>query len=163
MAKSFSNWKDIEVYLRKHIDDTLNNEVAKSVKEQVMVAVDEAVYQSGSPAVYKRRGGNDYGGMGNPIGSGSLADQNQMNHIVNNGELVVTNDAERNKDYKFAGIGYDTNKSLTENIVEGYGDRSRWYNQPRDFMEEARENLRRDKYHVEAMKIGLKKRGLEVL
>lgn len=159
---NFSSLKELEKYLQNAINKSLDKEVAKAVKEQIQIAVDEVVYQSGTPVKYERRGGNIYGGMGNPIGTGSLSDINEMNHIVNNGQLIVTDDAKRNENYKFAGIGYDTNKSLTENIVEGYGNKSYWYNKPRDFIEKAKENLRQDKYHVEALKEGLERQGFDV-
>lgn len=161
--KVFGSFNQLEIYLKKQIDDVLNKEVAIVVKEQIQVAVDEVVYQSGEPLVYERRGSNQHGGMGNPLGTGSLADISKMKHIVKNGILEVTDEAERNMDYRFAGVGYDLSKSLTENIVMGYGSKDRWYNEPRDFIGQARENLRQDKYHVEALKEGLMKHGLEVL
>ncbi len=158
MAKSFSNWNQLEQYLKKQIDETLNNEVARQVKEEIQTAVSTEVYSAGSPVKYERRGGNEYGGMGNPIGTGSLGDVNEMDHQVKNGELIVTNNAERNTKYKFAGIGYDLNKSLAFNIEYGYGAKDKWFNQARPFMSEAVKNMKETKSHVLIMKEGLEKR-----
>lgn len=158
MAKSFSNWGQLEQYLKKQIDETLNQEVARQVKEEIQTTVSTEVYGAGSPVKYERRGGNDYGGMGNPIGTGSLGDVNEMDHQVKNGELTVVNNAERNTKYKFAGIGYDLNKSLAFNIEYGYGAKDKWFNQARPFMSEAVKNMKETKSHVDAMKDGLEKR-----
>ena len=72
--------------------------------------------------------------------------------------IKITPNAERNKNYKYAGRGYDIDKSLAENIVEGYGDRKQEWNQPRDFIGETKENLKTSKAHIEAMRDGLKNR-----
>ena len=114
--KTFNSWSQIEAYLKKQIDSCLDKEVAQHVKEEQMTAISDVVYGAGIPSKYERRGGNPYGGMGNTLGTGSLGDPSEMHHTVKNGELVVTNDAERNIDYKWAGYGYNTSKSLAENI-----------------------------------------------
>ncbi len=157
-GKIFSNWNQLEVFLKEQINSSLDKELAKHVKEEIQTAISTEVYGAGTPVVYVRRGSNSYGGMGNPEGTGSLADINQMNHMVNNGELLVTDDAKRNMSYKFAGIGYDISKSLTENIVSGYGDENRWYNRPRPFMDVAIENMKTSKSHIEVMKEALEDR-----
>lgn len=163
LGKTFNSWSQIEAYLKKQIDSCLDKEVAQHVKEEQMTAISDVVYGAGIPSKYERRGGNPYGGMGNTLGTGSLGDPSEMHHTVKNGELVVTNDAERNIDYKWAGYGYDTSKSLAENIVYGYGDKDEWYNEPRDFISETIKSMKESGSHVEVMKEALEKRGLEVL
>ena len=146
---TFPNMSELKKFLEKHIQDTLSKEVAKQVKEEIQVSVDETVYQSGTPEYYDRRGGNAYGGMGNPIGTGSLADQNEMTSKVNGLELTVTDDAKSSNPW---------DKNLAEAIEYGYGSGEEWYNQPRPFMENAVENMKNNKNHVYAMKEGLEKR-----
>lgn len=152
--KSFKSFAEIEKYLQKTINDALNKELSQHVKEEIQTAVSTEVYMAGIPKVYVRRGGNDHGGMGNPLGTGSLADTDTMNHTVNNGELVVTNNA-LPSDPTFG--------DLTENIVMGYGSRDAWYNKPRDFIGEAKKNMEETGSHIEVMKDALRSRGLNVL
>ena len=163
MSKTFRTWREIEDYVKKQIDDCLDKEVAKLVKEEIMTSISTEVYGAGTPVEYVRRGGNPYGGMGNPVGTGSLADINEMSHTVKNGELFVTDDAKRNPDYKDAGTGYDTNKSLAENIAFGYGDRSEWYNKPRNFIADAVKNMKDSNSVVEILKEALENRGFRVI
>ena len=152
--KTFSSWSQIEAFLKKHIDDALNKEVAQHVKEEIQTSVSDTVYAAGEPEVYQRRGGNAYGGMGNSLGTGSLGDPNEMNHTVRDGELSVTNDAEPDRPWW---------RNLAEAIEFGYADKDTWYSQPRPFMKSATENMKDSGSHVEVMKDALKKRGLDVI
>lgn len=155
MAKSFTNWSQIEVYLQEKLNDCLQKEVAETVKDELQSSISEVVYGAGTPTKYIRRGFGENGG---------IADKSSMTtELVSSGVIKITPEAERNMNYKFAGIGYDEKKSLAENLVEGYGNRQFWWNQSRDFVEEARENLKSGKAHIEALKDGLRKQGLEVL
>lgn len=163
------DFKDLDsliAYIKKDINSTLTTEVAKAVKEEIQMAVDEEVYRAGNPVAYDRRGGNEYGGMGNPLNTGSLADQNEMKAIlVKDGELQVTDEADFN--HSFAALshsygGVDLSKSLAENIEYGYDDRNMWFNEARPFMERARENIEDSDSHFESMRKGLKKRGYKV-
>jgi uncharacterized phage infection (PIP) family protein YhgE len=164
MGNTASNWNQLEKMIMKKVNNTLNKEVAEQVKEELQTAVSETIYSAGIPSVYERRGGNQYGGMGNSLGTGSIGDIETMtSKLINNGELQVTPEAERNTDYKFAGIGYDESKSLTENLIKGYADKSQWFNEPRNFIETARENMRESKSHVSALADGLRKQGLTVI
>lgn len=148
MGKTFKSWSEIESYLKKQIDDVLNNEVANVVKDQIIESVDEVVYDAGEPVYYQRRGFGD--------GSLGLGGRSQMEHTVSNGLLEVIDNAKAQK-------GWDNGKSLAENIEYGYGDKYQWYNQPRPFIEHARESLKKNKNHVEMMEEGLEKRGLKVV
>ena len=161
MAKQFKNLVELAKHLQKKIDITLQNEVSQQVKEEMQVAISDTVYEAGEPKQYIRRGGNAYGGMGNPLGTGSLADQNEMKvYKIKNG-IKIINEAKRNNAYA-SGAGYDTSASLTENIVYGYGRRDEWYNKPRDFISATRRNLIKNKNHVKALRDGLRKQGINV-
>lgn len=150
MAKAFSSWKQIEQYLKETIDDCLKNEVAETVKDELQTGMSEVVYSAGEPKKYPRRYYSD----------GGLGDRETMKHeLVASGELVVIPDAERNVEYNsYPGYGYDTSHSLAWNIVKGYGDKNKWYNQPRDFIQQTIENMQKTKSHVDCMKDALKKR-----
>lgn len=152
--KSFTSISQLEAYLLTKINESLNINVAEQVKEEIQTAVSETVYSAGTPLYYDRRGGNSAGGMGSANGTGSLGDVQEMHHTVNSGVLEVVDDAEPKMPW---------DRRLDVGIVYGYGDKEQWYNQPRDFLETARENMKESKSHVESMKEGLIKQGLIVV
>lgn len=152
--KSFTSLSQLNAYLQTKINDALNKEVAEQVKSEIQTAVSERIYQSGTPEWYIRRGGNQYGGMGNSLGTGSLGDPDEMHHTINSGVLEVTDEAKSKMPW---------DRDLSEAIIMGYGSGNEWFNEPRDFLETARENMREDKSFVEAMKEGLIRQGLEVI
>ena len=152
--KSFTNWSQIETYLTGLINDTLNKEVKEQVFDEIQTGVSETVYSAGIPQFYERRGGNSAGGMGNSIGSGSLSDPNEMKHTVESGVLEVWDEADSYNPWDL---------ELDEAIAFGYGSKSQWYNVPRNFIETARQNMEESGSHVSSMKMGLRKRGLEVI
>jgi len=154
LGKSFTSLSQLEAYLQTKIKDALNKEVAENVKEEIQTAVSERIYQSGTPEIYVRRGGNQYGGMGNSLGTGSLGDPNEIHHTVNAGILEVTDEAKSKMPW---------DRDLSEAMIHGYGDKSQWFNEERDFLETARENMREDKSFVEAMRDGLIRQGLIVV
>lgn len=146
-------FKLLEKEIRKLINETLDDDVATTVKDVNSQEVEKTVYSAGDPIIYQRRDAR--------FGTGSLGDPNEMNHTVRNGVLKVTNDAEPY--YSDSENGLNNNWSLAENIEWGYGDRENWYNQPRPFTENTKEELLSSKKHIEAMKRGLKKRGVDVI
>ena len=153
----FKSIEELNAYLQKQIDEVLKNEVAKAVKDQIHIGVVDEVYNvkrpDGTPKKYERRGVAD--------GSGGLADRERM--IVRPrgvGRISITDEADFNPTNGTYG-DIDRGKSLGENIEKGYGDRQKWYNKGRPFMEHARENLISGKYHIEAMKKGLKEKGID--
>lgn len=155
LGKSFSNLKQLESYIQQKINETLQSKhFTETIKNEITTAVSEDIYNSGTPLVYERRAGNEYGGMKNPVGTGSIADPETMDsNLISNGVLEVSPNATRNEEYDWAGRGYDTSKSLAENLIKGYGDA--WYSVPRDFLETARESMRVSKSHMNAMRDGL--------
>ncbi len=161
-SKNFTTWSQLELYLTEKINDSLKHEVSEQVKDEIESSISDIVYSAGSPSIYERRGGNIAGGMGNALGTGSIADKSTMtSELISSGQIKVTPEAERNMDYKFAGIGYDTSKSLAENIINGYGNE--WYSLPRDFISDTKENIISSKSHVSSLKEALRKRGLTVV
>lgn len=155
LGKSFANLKDLEKYLQKKINETLLYEVSDAVKDELQSSVSDVVYSAGTPKQYERRNLRD----------GSLGDKSTMNSsLINDGILEVSPDADRNVEFsEYPGWGYDSDKSLAENVAFGYGNHQYWWNQERNFVEDAKENMKRNKAHVDSMKDGLRARGLEVL
>jgi|LakMenEpi03Aug12_release.lakeMendotaPanAssembly.Ray.scaffolds.fasta_scaffold391958_3 hypothetical protein len=143
---SFNNLNDLAKYVQKDINKVLNKEVASSVEDALIEAVDETIYQSGDPLFYNRRGLS-------PSSTG-LGGREQMYHDpVTNGVLEVTDLAEPSKQWDV---------DLDSMLVEGYGNKEEWWNKPRDFYETARETLEKHGYHLDAMQEGLNKLGYKV-
>lgn len=126
-------------HIEKQIQDTMVNEVADTVKDNMTEAVHTSVYDAYSPQYYNRR-----------MNNGGLSDTHNMEVTEIQNGISVHNaaplDNGRN-DY-----------NLDEIIVYGLG------NQPfeRDFYAETAERLQENQEHMEALKQGLKKRGIEV-
>ncbi len=117
----------------------MTNEVADAVTENMAEAIQTSVYDAYSPQYYNRR-----------MNNGGLSDTHNMEVSEIQNGISVHNaaplDNGRN-DY-----------NLNEIIVYGLG------NQPfeRDFYAETAERLQENQEHTEALKQGLKKRGIEV-
>lgn len=136
---TFKNLNSLCRHIEKQIQDTMVNEVADTVKDNMTEAVHTSVYDAYSPQYYNRR-----------MNNGGLSDTHNMEVTEIKNGISVHNatplDNGRN-DY-----------NLDEIIVYGLG------NQPfeRDFYAETAERLQENQEHTEALKQGLKKRGIEV-
>lgn len=136
---TFKNLNSLCRHIEKQIQDTMVNEVADTVKDNMTEAVHTSVYDAYSPQYYNRR-----------MNNGGLSDTHNMEVTEIQNGISVHNaaplDNGRN-DY-----------NLDEIIVYGLG------NQPfeRDFYAETAERLQENQEHMEALKQGLKKRGIEV-
>ena len=157
-GKTFKNLQEIEAYLQQKINAVLIDNVADTVRDELESSAIDMLNEY-NPITYQRRSST------NSLGSGGIADKETMNtELVSDGVIAITPNAERNKDFSnFPGWGYDENKSLAENLVFGYGNRQYPWNQPRDFVDDARNSLKSGKAHVEAMKDGLRDLGLDVV
>ena len=147
MAKTVSSWSQLQKVIQEKIDSSLENEVAEHTKDEIQSSLSEVVYSSYEPKIYERR----------KYGDGGLGDRETMDSkLVKSGELEVIPNA-----LSKTGGGLDNDYSLAYNIVYGYGNRNQPWNKPRDFVENARENLRNDGSLREVMVDALRKRGLD--
>ncbi len=136
---TFKNIKTLFKHIEEQIQDTMTNEVADTVKDNMAEAIQTSVYDAYSPEYYKRR-----------MNNGGLSDTQNMEVTEIQNGISVHNAASLDNgcnDY-----------NLDEIIVYGLG------NQPfeRDFYAETAERLQENQEHTEALKQGLKKRGIEV-
>ena len=154
--KSFTSLKQLEQYIQQKIDETLLDDVSETVKDELQSSVSDVVYTK-TPTEYIRRN----------LKNGSLGDKSTMNsELISNGVLEVSPDADFNHPFASTHGGYgavDLDKSLAENIEFGYGSKTHWYDIPRPFVQESKENLKKSKAHIESMRDGLIKRGLDIL
>jgi hypothetical protein len=162
----FKSLTELNKYLQKQIKDALNNEVSEVVKSEEQKKVKTEVYdkynvvkgEQKEPYKYKRRGS-----------SGGLSDKRNMKHKVKN----VRNGAELSVENRTK--GQDENIYIAD-LVEG-GDGSfgldydyksnrdgtaNQYLQARPFQQRTVEALEQSGEHVEAMKKGLIRNGLDV-
>lgn len=137
---TFKNIDSLFKHIENQVQDTMVNEVADAVKDNMAEAVQTSVYDAYNPMYYKRR-----------MQNGGLIDKDNMEVTEIPNGIVV-------RDVAPLDNGYRKDFSLDEIIVNGWG------NQPfeRDFYSQCKENLEQNNDHVEALKQGLKKRGINV-
>ena len=126
-------------HIEKQIQDTMVNEVADTVKDNMAEAVHTSVYDAYSPQYYNRR-----------MNNGGLSDTHNMEVTEIKNGISVHNAAPLDNGHN--------DYNLDEIIVYGLG------NQPfeRDFYAETAERLQENQEHTEALKQGLKKRGIMI-
>lgn len=135
----FKNLNDLFNHIEADIQDTMVNEVAETVKEEMVIAVETSVYRVYAPVQYNRRYGN--GGLG--------ARENMHVEEIPNGIYV--------RDIAPLDNGR-TDYALDDIVVNGLGRMPF----PRDFYSECEEQLFLNENHKEALKQGLKNRGYNV-
>ncbi len=136
---TFKNLDSLLSHINKDIHDTLEHEVAETVKDHMSETIQQNVYNVYSPMAYQRRG--DQGGF---------IDKRNMEATVNNNTLTVKDIAPLDN--------HNTQYEL-DAIIE-YG----WGNQPfpRPFYDGTEERLLMTNDHVESLKQWLKNRGYKV-
>lgn len=142
--REFNNLKELQSFLKSKINKSLIENVSPVVKETMHDSVDSIVYLEYSPVVYERR-----------MDKGGLSDISIMDdELISDGVLSVSNGQP---------------DSLVETVItgEGYtyhpwnGTRGA-YEKPRDFISNTVETLKKTKRHVNALRDGLKKQGINV-
>ncbi len=148
MGKPCNNLKELEAEIMKSVKIAMDKEVSQVVKESIQTSVSSEIYSWGQPVKYIRRNLRD----------GSLGDTESMNHSINSTGSEISLEV---WDESKSKMPWD--RDLTEAIVHGYGNQSEPWNEPRDFIEEARNILREDKSYVECLKDTLRAMGLTVV
>lgn len=138
----YNNLNDLFRRIESDIQDTLREEVADCVKDEMEFEIQMNVYNAYSPLYYKRR---EYNG-------GLIAKEN-MDSKVDGNTLTVKDIAPLNKS-----DSSNSNWEPDEIIVNGYGNMPA----PRDFYGGTKEQLEEHGYHTEALKKGMRKRGYDV-
>lgn len=137
---TFKNLNSLCRHIEKQIQDTMVNEVADTVKDNMTEAVHTSVYDAYSPQYYNRR-----------MNNGGLSDtQNIEVTEIKNG--IAVHDA--------ASLDNGRNDYSLDEIIVNRGVLG--YPQSRDFYAETADKLQENQEHTEALKQGLKKRGIEV-
>lgn len=138
-------------YLQPIINEVLLDEVSDTVRDEIESSAIEVILNAGEPIWYNRRSST------NSLGSGGIADKTEMDTIlISNGVIEVVDNASSSRPW-------NNGRTLAENLEYGYNDMNNWWDQPRPFIQQSRENLEQNKNHVRSMRDGLRKRGLTVV
>lgn len=155
---TFNNLNDLFKHINSQMADVMQKEISEKVKDVEQKNIDSTVYDAYSPFVYERRRDND-----------GLRDRNNMQSQVtqsgNGVELTVENTTK----------GKDSNYEIAELIEYGDGTNGKEYDFKRNrdgtafkylgsrpFTKNTVDELYRTGEHVDEMKKGLKKRGIDV-
>ena len=143
------------------IDEALDHEVADAVRSEEVETILDVVYGVyTTPVMYDRRG--DFGGMADPY---------NIEHEVKNGKLVVVNNTDPNPGGVVDIDQVTTGKYLDQLIEYGHDSSGGVYDfpkagakfmKPRPFTQKTMEHLDKNKAHVDALRDGLKRRGVKV-
>ena len=146
--------------IAKKIDKALDDEVAEAIKQEEVQTISQVVYGVYTPKIYRRRG--DLGGM---------ADIYNIDHTVHDGKIEVVNNTEPNPGGTMNDAAVTTGKYLDQLIEYGHGGSGGFYDfpkrgaafmKPRPFTAKTIEHLAQNKAHIDALRDGLKRRGLKV-
>jgi hypothetical protein len=148
--------------IQKAINKALEEDVAEEIRDAEVAAIGRVVYDAYGNKITKEP--NDYVRR---YDNGGLADRNNMKAEVSNGELSVWNITPANTGYP---PDYGEDGYLAGEIVlnggpyhwpkgaNTFGD----FHPPRDFIAETYTTLRQTKWHVNGLKRGLQKQGIDV-
>jgi hypothetical protein len=156
----FDNLNDLLKHIEKNVKESLEDDVAKEVKRVMKDHIETDVYDVYEPTSYKRTGklkeDIDHSLIedGYTLSVRNTREENQYGKHKNIAEIIET------------GIGYEKYKVSQGKIMKVSIKPSRksgWKDwKPRPFTENTRLDLIRNKQHEDAMRKGLKKRGMEV-
>lgn len=148
-GKSFTSLSALTAYLQKQINETLLDEVSDTVKDEIESSISDVVFSAGEPVWYSRR--SQYNGLN----SGGLADKAEMDTtLISDGTIEIVDNAKPSRPWGLR---------LDQAIEYGYNQKQNWWDKPRPFIAESKENLKKSKAHIESMRDGLIKRGLDIL
>ena len=153
------NLKELERELRARVDYALLTDVAEVVTTVMTDHIERDVYDVYEQFMYERRHDN-----------GGLDDVRNINSSIEGNTLIVENNTWAkpyyyNMNTRKYELSINAGKELTPIIETGWTyDIGNWdyYGVPRPFIHNTIEDLRDNKYHVVALKQGLKRQGIEV-
>lgn len=135
--------RELNAYLQKQVQATLENEVAETVKDVMQDHIQKDVYDVYTPKQHIRDGYN--GGLidRDNIESRSIKDGIEVENITKHDGKYIPAVIETGEGYTYSGYGYE-------------------YEEPRPFIANSRMDLQKNKQHVQALKDGLKEKGIRV-
>lgn len=157
--------------LSQHINKALeqalskrNNQVADTIKYTEAIKVEEEVYQAYQPIPEE-----DGGYARRKLGGGLASPENMKHEVIKSGnkvKMIVANMTPPNKDFNSNGL---KKGELSDLVEKGHGYKGLKYSsdsgaftKPRPFQEATKNELRRNKGHVQALENELKRKGVKV-
>lgn len=148
--------------LMAKIDDAMTKEVFEEVQDEEAATIYSEVYKVYTPRMYRRRG--EYGGLGDPYNI------EIRGGAAKGGVMVVVNMTEPNPGGCLNDDQVTTGKNLPELVEFGDGYKfyhydfpsRRRYMEPRPFTAKTIEHLKESRAHVNALKAGLRRQGINV-
>jgi hypothetical protein len=147
MAKSFNSMKDLEKYINQQIKDSLEKDVSEKVIDIAKRHVETDVYNVyKNPKEYER--------------TGKLKESFESTSIENGIEIENTR--------------RDGNREIAEIIEHGHDDSKQGYEYPayypqgenfiqaRPFIQNTKDEIVRDKVHVDELKKSMKSKGIDI-
>ena len=147
--------KELRKAVEKAIDNSLENEVFEVVRSEEIKSIETDVFAVYTPKIYERRA------------FGGIDDEENITHdTVKNGTIKIENITEFNEEYKTANEGPE----LAVLIEYGHGNKDYYYDypssddfcDPRPFISNTRERLKKSGKHKEALKNGLKRINIKI-
>lgn len=138
MKKSFNNLNDLFNYIETEIQDTMENEVADTVKEKMNLSVHKTVYGTYQPRINRRRKDN-----------GGLSDKDNISITPIDGGIEITNDTP---------LDNGRHSPRLDAIIE-YGQGRQPF--PRPFYKDTYDILAAGAYE-ETLKASLKNKGIDI-
>ncbi len=146
--------KELRKAVEKAIDNSLENEVFEVVRSEEIKSIETDVFAVYTPKIYERRA------------FGGIDDEENITHdTVKNGTIKIENITEFSQEYKTANEGPE----LATLIEYGHGGKNYYYDypssddfcDPRPFISNTRERLKKSGKHKEALKIWLKRNNIK--
>lgn len=149
---SFKDLSSLFAYVKTQIDESLQDDVAKTVKDTEIAQIDEKVYSSYSPIEYGRRGS-----------SGGLGDKsNIVSTLEGVGELSVKNKTPSSPSTIHGGVSDNLADWVNDGAVNNiFSDYHYVWNDKRDFQQGTIEEIASSQKHKNALKNGLNKRNIK--
>ena len=156
MAKVCKNSQELYNELMERINKSLLDDVAPMVEKTMLEHIENDVYRAYSPSSYMRRGEKD---------KGLLDPENIITTPEHDGCISISNQTLGREFYFYEREPVrsdNADKPIAEIIETGEGY-DYWDNAfPRPFMKNTVDEIKTEKKHIEKLKDGLKKLGLEV-
>lgn len=146
--------KELRKAVEKAIDNSLENEVFEVVRDEEIKSIETDVFAVYTPKIYER------------LAFGGIDDEENIVHDeVKNGTIKIENITEFNPGYETENEGPE----LATLIEYGHGGKDYYYDypssddfcDPRPFISNTRERLKKSGKHKEALKIGLKRNNIK--
>lgn len=139
----FKDMKSWNAYLQKQVQAALENEVAEAVKDVIQDHVQKDVYDAYNPKIHIRD--EHDGGLidRRNIESRPIKDGIEVENVTRHDGKYIPTVIETGQGYTYSGYGYG-------------------YEEPRPFIANTREQIKKEQIHTKTLKKALEQKGFKV-